>query len=61
MPGRHPSIADDVGFLGGTHPVAVDAESLRLTGEAPFDQAHPNVPWRRQFEYAGQIGFTEGQ
>ncbi len=61
MPGTHPSIADDVGFLGGAHPVTVDAESIRLTGEAPFDQAHPNVPWRRQFEYAGKIGFTEGR
>ncbi len=60
MPGKHPAIADDVGFLCGTHPVAVDAESIRLIGEAPFDKAHPDVPWRRQFEYARKIGFSEG-
>jgi hypothetical protein len=55
--GRHPVIAPDFGFIGGFHPVNVDKESLKVTGFAPFEKAHPKIPWRRQFTYAEDIGF----
>ena len=58
MPGKHPVIAEDFGFICGCHPVAVDEASLLQTGAEPFDQAHPRIPWRRQFDYAREIGFT---
>ena len=58
LPGSHPVIAEDYGFIGGAHPVAVDEASLRQIGTEPFERAHPNVPWRRQFSYASEIGFT---
>jgi uncharacterized Fe-S center protein len=58
MPGRHPVIAEDFGFIGGFHPVAVDEASLTQIGAKPFDQAHPRIPWRRQFDYAREIGFA---
>ncbi|MBN1614053.1 MAG: DUF362 domain-containing protein [Deltaproteobacteria bacterium] len=57
FPGDNPVIHDDAGFLGGYHPVTVDAESLKIIGTEPFDKAHPNTPWQRQFDYAGEIGF----
>lgn len=57
LTGENPRVIPDVGFLGGYHPVIVDAESLKLTGTRPFDQAHPGIHWRRQFEYAREIGF----
>jgi hypothetical protein len=43
--------------MGGYHPVEVDAESLKLIGTEPFEKAHPNIPWQRQFEYARETGF----
>jgi uncharacterized protein len=58
MPGRHPTIAEDYGFIGGLHPLAVDEASIHRIGTEPFDQAHPGLPWRRQFAYAREIGFT---
>jgi uncharacterized Fe-S center protein len=58
MPGRYPSIAEDHGFIGGRHPLIVDEASIRWTGAEPFDRAHPGLPWRRQFDYAREIGFT---
>jgi uncharacterized Fe-S center protein len=58
LPGNHPAIAEDYGFIGGRHPVAVDEASIRKIGAEPFERAHPNVPWRRQFSYASEIGFT---
>jgi hypothetical protein len=58
MPGRHPVIAPDQGFIGGRHPLAVDEASLAQIGPEPFDQAHPGLSWRRQFSYAREIGFT---
>lgn len=57
MPGSHPVIAADSGFIAGRHPVAVDEASIRLVGEEPFDRAHAHIPWRRQFSYAREIGF----
>lgn len=57
LPGRHPSIAEDYGFIGGNHPLPVDEASIRQTGAAPFDRAHPGLPWLRQFSYAREIGF----
>ena len=57
LPGNHQKIADDKGFLSAYHPVLADAESIKLIGENPIDQAHPHIPWQRQFEYAKEIGF----
>jgi uncharacterized Fe-S center protein len=57
LPGRHPAIAEDYGFIGGSHPLLVDEASIRQTGAAPFDRSHPGLPWQRQFSYAREIGF----
>jgi len=57
MPGEHPIIAPDAGFVGGYHPVALDRESLKIIGSCPVDKAHPGIPWKRQFTYAAEIGF----
>lgn len=59
LPGRHPVIAPDAGFIGGNHPVTVDEESLRRAGEAHFDRTHPQAGWRRQFSYSREIGFVQ--
>jgi uncharacterized Fe-S center protein len=58
--GKNPAISTDIGFIAGRHPVTVDAESLRLVGADIFDKAHPDIPWRRQFTYAGETGFLAG-
>ncbi len=57
LPGENPTMFHDLGFVGGYNPVAVDAESLKLIGTEPFEKAHPNIPWQRQFEYAKETGF----
>jgi hypothetical protein len=57
LPGKYSAMVPDLGFMGGYNPVEVDAESLKLTGTDPFEKAHPNVPWQRQFEYARETGF----
>jgi len=57
LPGEYSVMILDLGFVAGYNPVEVDAESLRLTGTEPFERAHPNIPWQRQFEYAREIGF----
>ncbi len=56
--GNHPKIAEDFGFIGGHHPVAVDEESMKTVGSDKFENAHPAVPWQRQFSYAREIGFV---
>jgi len=58
LPGKNPTIAEDSGFLSGTHPVEIDEDSLRIIGTEPFDRAHPGIPWRRQLSYAREIGFS---
>lgn len=58
LPGNHPVIAEDAGFIAGGHPVSVDEASIQRIGAEPFDRAHANIPWRRQFSYAREIGFT---
>ncbi len=60
LPGKHPLIAPDFGFVGGYHPLEVDWASLEITGSAPFEKAHPHLPWMRQFSYAEEIGFWRG-
>ncbi len=57
LPGTHPVIAEDYGFIGGYHPLPVDEASINQAGAGPFDHAHPGLPWRRQFSYAREIGF----
>jgi uncharacterized Fe-S center protein len=57
LPGKAEVMASDQGFLAGQHPVAIDAESIKRVGPELFTTAHPSVPWRRQFEYAREIGF----
>ncbi len=58
LPGNHPVIAEDAGFIAGSHPVSVDEASIRRIGAEPFDRAHARIPWQRQFAYAREIGFT---
>ena len=57
LPGKNPIIGQDLGFIGGYHPVEVDAESLKMTGSDIFEKVHPGIPWQRQFSYAKEIGF----
>jgi uncharacterized protein len=57
LAGKNPLIGPDYGFVGGYHPVEIDAESLRITGSDIFEKVHPGIPWQRQFSYARQIGF----
>ena len=57
LPGEYSVMVPDLGFMGGYNPVEIDAESLKLTGTEPFEKAHPNIPWQRQFEYARETGF----
>jgi len=57
LPGEYSIMFPDLGFMGGSNPVQVDAESLKLIGIEPFEKAHPNIPWQRQFEYAEEIKF----
>jgi uncharacterized Fe-S center protein len=59
MKGKNSIIADDVGFITGYDPFEIDAESLRLIGSEVFDRAHPDIPWRSQFEYAVKIGMAD--
>jgi uncharacterized protein len=58
VPGNHPKLAEDFGFVGGYHPVAVDEESMKIVGSDRFENAHPSIPWQRQFSYAREIGFV---
>lgn len=58
-PGSNPVIAHDVGFVGGYNPAVIDRESLQHIGENIFSKTHPSVPWKRQFEYAKEIGLIE--
>jgi uncharacterized protein len=57
LPGNHRRISDDKGFIGTYHPVVADKESIRLVGENSINQAHPHIPWQRQFDYAREIDF----
>jgi hypothetical protein len=57
LPGKHPVISEDSGFIGGYNPVEVDAESLKIIGPDIFEKVHPGIPWQRQFSYAREIGF----
>jgi uncharacterized Fe-S center protein len=59
LPGNADIIAPDIGFLAGTHPLAIDAESLKRVGPDIITRAHPGLPWQRQFSYAQEIGFKE--
>ncbi|MGC9323766.1 MAG: DUF362 domain-containing protein [Desulfomonilia bacterium] len=59
LPGKMEIIAPDVGFLGGFHPMTIDAESVKLVGRRAIDDAHPYIAWQRQFEFAQEIGFVD--
>jgi len=59
LPGTHKEIAENKGFISTYHPVLADAESIKIIGNDPIDQAHPKIPWQRQFEYAKEIGFSD--
>lgn len=58
LPGKNPRVCPDYGFIGGYHPVELDAQSLKTTGPHVFEKVHPGIPWRRQFSYAREIGFV---
>ena len=57
LPGNHHKISADKGFLATYHPVSADEESIKLVGEKSINQAHPDIPWQRQFDYAREIDF----
>ncbi len=57
LPGKNPRIAPDAGYVGGCHPVEVDAESVKIVGRDVFSKTHPGIPWQRQFSYAEELGF----
>ncbi|MDX9745632.1 MAG: DUF362 domain-containing protein [Syntrophales bacterium] len=57
LPGKHPLIAPDAGFIGGYHPVVLDRRSVEIVGAPLLDKAHPGLPWNRQFTYAKELGF----
>ncbi len=57
LPGDMNIIAPDMGFLAGTHPVALDADSVSRVGADIITKAHSYLPWERQFSYAEEIGF----
>lgn len=59
LPGKNPVLSNDLGFVGGYNPVAVDEESLKITGADIFEKAHSGLPWSRQFSYARKIGFAD--
>lgn len=57
LPGNMDIIAPDVGFLAGTHPMALDADSVSRVGADIITKAHSYLSWQRQFSYAEEIGF----
>ncbi|MCX5908611.1 MAG: 4Fe-4S binding protein, partial [Deltaproteobacteria bacterium] len=57
LPGKPDIIAEDIGFTGGDHPVALDADSVTRVGADIISRAHPHLDWQRQFSYAQKIGF----
>ena len=57
LTGNHPVISEDRGFIGAYHPVTADQEAIKMVGEEIIERAHPNIPWKRQFTYAREIGF----
>ncbi|MDD5474932.1 MAG: DUF362 domain-containing protein [Syntrophales bacterium] len=59
LPGKSPVIREDIGFIGGYHPLSVDEASIERVGHEIIDRTHPGIPWRRQFSYAREIGFNE--
>ena len=59
LPGKTDIIAGDIGFTGGYHPVALDADSVSRVGADIITKAHSYLPWQRQFSYAQEIGFDE--
>jgi len=59
LPGTHKEIAEDKGFIRAYNPVIADEESIKMIGRDAIDQAHPKIPWQRQFEYAKEIGFID--
>ena len=61
FPGNDRPIAEDIGFLASTDPVALDKASYDLvcqkTGKDPFKEVHQNINTVHQFEYAAEVGF----
>lgn len=57
LPGKVDIVADDMGFLAGRHPVAIDRDSVSRVGADIITRAHAHLPWQRQFSYAQEIGF----
>ena len=57
LPGNHRTISEDKGFIGAYHPVIADKEAIEIVGADVIDSIHKDIPWRRQFTYAQEIGF----
>lgn len=55
-----PPISPDIGIAVSTDPVALDRACIDLVikavGHDPFVEAHPDVTWKTQLEYAEKIG-----
>jgi hypothetical protein len=57
LPGNHKKVIEDIGFIGAYHPVIADKEAIKIVGADVIDSIHKDIPWRRQFTYAKEIGF----
>jgi len=49
LPGKNPFIAPDYGFVGGYHPVELDAQSLKIIGADIFEKITPIFHGRDNF------------
>ncbi len=57
LPGNHKTVMEDKGLIGAYHPVVADKEAIEIVGADVIDSIHKDIPWRRQFTYAKEIGF----
>ncbi len=59
MSGDSERMAHDIGFFAGHNPVDVDAACLEKMTVPVLEKIYANLPWRRQFAYAYEIGFAK--
>ena len=56
-------VAPDIGILASQDPVALDKATndliLERTGKDIWKEVHPRCDWKRQFEYASEIGLGQ--
>jgi len=60
---ENPTIVPDVGILASTDPVALDKATndlvLERAGKDIWKELHPQCDWKRQLEYAHEIGLGQ--